>query len=159
MANNITRWAPFREMVTMQNLMDRFFEDNWRPFMDEDRMGASPLAIDVHEDASSYTITTELAGVKADDINVRQDGDFILIEAETHDQSDTQPGEGRRALIKERYYGRYSRRLRLPQNVDFDRAEANYQDGVLTLTLPKSARSQPRTIQVKSGGNGDNRKK
>ncbi len=64
--------------------------------------------------------------------------------------------ENQRTLIKERRYGRFSRRLRLPQNVDFAKAEANYEDGVLTLNLPKAAAEQPKTIQVKSKANGGN---
>ena len=154
MANNITRWNPFREMVTMQNMMDRLFDDNWRPFFEESNVGANPLALDVHEDERAYTISTDLPGVQADDIKVRQDGDYVVIEAETHDQF-SEPQEGRRSLVKERRYGRYSRRLRLPQNVNFDQADANYQDGVLTLTLPKAEEPKPKTIQVKAASNGN----
>ena len=151
MANNITRWNPVREMATMQNMMDRLFED-WRPFFDEGRasMTTNALALDVHEDDHNYVITTELPGVKSDQIQVRQEGDYLVIEGETHDEHESEEENGRRALIKERRFGRYSRRLRLPQDVDFDKAEATYQDGVLTLTLPKSEARQPRTIPVRT---------
>jgi HSP20 family protein len=149
MANGITRWNPIREMATMQNMMDRLFED-WRPFLDESRVGlpANALALDVHEDDQNYVITTELPGVKPDQIQVRQEGDYLVIEGETRDEQESDEKNGRRALIKERRFGRYSRRLRLPQDVNFDKAEASYQDGVLTLTLPKSEARQPRTIPV-----------
>ena len=151
MANGITRWNPVREMTTMQNMMDRLFED-WRPFFDEGRTGipANALALDVHEDDKSYIISTELPGVKPDQIQVRQEGEYLVIEGETHDENETEAQNGRRALVKERRFGRYSRRLRLPQNVDFDKSEATYQDGVLTLTLPKSEARQPRTIPVRT---------
>src|SRR5688572_3774789 len=111
MSNGITRWNPVREMVTMQNLMDRFFDD-WRPFFDEGRstMGASALALDVHEDDNSFLITTDLPGLKADQINIRQEGDYLIIEGETRDELET-PQEGQRPLVKERRYGRYSRRM------------------------------------------------
>ena len=151
MANGITRWNPVREMATMQNMMDRLFED-WRPFFEEGRTatGANPLALDVHEDDQSYIITTELPGVKSDEIQVRQEGDYLVIVAETHDEYESHEQSGRRALIRERRFGRYSRRLRLPQDVAYDKAEATYQDGVLTLTLPKSEERQPRTIPVRT---------
>ena len=157
MANGITRWSPLREMATMQNLMDRMFDD-WRPFFEEGRPAATAtaLALDVHEDEKSYIITTELPGVKSDQIQVRQEGDYLVIEGETRDESETEGGNGRRALIKERRYGRYSRRLRLPQDIDFEKSEATYQDGVLTLTLPKSEARQPRVIPVRAGHNGTN---
>jgi HSP20 family protein len=148
MSNSITRWNPFREMVNMQNMMDRFFED-WRPSSDEFwRSGANALALDVHEDDQAYTITTELPGVKPDDINVRQEDDYIVIEAETRSQ--TEGDQNKRPLVQERRYGHYSRRFRLPQNVNFEKSGATYQDGVLTLTLPKAPEAQPRTIPVRS---------
>ena len=153
MSNGITRWNPYRELMTVQNVMDRFFDD-WRPFFEEGRatMGANPLALDVHEDENSFLLTTDLPGLKPDQINIRQDGDFLVIEGETRDEFET-PAEGQRPLVKERRYGRYSRRLRLPQNVNFEQAEATYEDGVLKLRLPKAPQAQPRTIPVKHGSN------
>jgi HSP20 family protein len=145
----MTRFNPMREMQAMQTMMDRFFED-WRPFMDDTRMTANALALDVHEDDKSYLITTELPGLKPEDIHVRQEGDYLVIEGETRDESETEGTEGRRALIKERRYGHYSRRIRLPQDIDFDKADAAYQDGVLKLTLPKSEVRQPRTIPIRT---------
>jgi HSP20 family protein len=155
MSNSITRWNPMREMANMQNMMDRFFED-WRPFSNEFwQSGANALTLDIDEDDNSYTVTTELPGVKPEDIHVRQEGDYLLIEAETRSQ--TEGDENKRPLVRERRYGRYSRRLRLPQGVNFDEADANYENGVLTLTLPKAPQAQPRTITVRSGhSNGGN---
>lgn len=147
MSNSITRWNPFREMATVQNMMDRFFED-WRPFSDDFwRSGVNALALDVHEDDEAYTVSTELPGVKPEEINVRQEGDYLVIEAETRSQTESDPKK--RPLVQERRYGRYSRRLRLPQNIDFEKSSATYQDGVLTLTLPKAPEGQPRVIQVR----------
>ena len=155
MSNRITRWYPFRDIVAMQNAMDRMFDD-WRPFVNEGRMTqpGHALALDVHEDETQYIITTELPGMKAENINIKQEGEFLLIDAEMPET--TTERENQRTLIKERRYGRFSRRLRLPQNVDFAKAEANYEDGVLTLNLPKAAAEQPKTIQVKSKANGGN---
>ncbi len=147
MANTMTRWNPFRELAAMQSAMDRLFDD-WRPYMEEGRVVGNLLAIDAHEDEKSYVITTELPGVKSENINIRQEGEYLLIDAEIPET--TVEREGQRSLIKERRYGRFTRRLRLPQNVDFAKSEANYEDGVLTLTLPKAEQAQPRVIQVKS---------
>ena len=93
------------------------------------------LAIDVHEDDKQYTVTTELPGVKPENINVRQDGDYLLIEADIPEETTEKQDDNKRWLVRERRSGHFSRRIRLPQNVDFDKAEANYHDGVLTLTL------------------------
>lgn len=149
MATTITRWNPIREMATMQSMMDRLFED-WRPIFDANRPASNLLALDVHEDDMSYIITTELPGLKPEDIHVRQEGDYLVIEGETRDEKESENGNGRRALIKERRFGRYSRHLRLPQDIDFEKAEATYQDGVLTLTLPKAEERRPRIIPVRT---------
>lgn len=149
MTNSITRWNPMRDMATMQNMMDRFFED-WRPFSDEFfRSGVNSLALDVHEDDNAYSVSTELPGVKPEEIQIRHEGDYLVIEAETRSQSEGDANK--RPLVQERRYGRYSRRLRLPQNIDFQKAEANYENGVLTLTLPKAPNAQPQTIPVRAG--------
>src|SRR4051812_8600145 len=162
MANEMTRWNPFREMATMQNVFDRFFED-WQPFGNEwrpmfnDVANGNLLAIDAHEDDKQYTVMTELPGVKPENINVRQDGEYLLIEANIEEENNQQDEQNKRWLVRERRSGHFSRRIRLPQNVDFAKAEANYHDGVLTLTLPKSENAQPRQIPVKSGnGNASN---
>jgi HSP20 family protein len=154
MANEMTRWNPFREMANMQNVFDRFFED-WQPFSNDWRPifgeNSNLLAIDAHEDDKQYTVTTELPGVKPENINVRQDGDYLLIEANFQEENNQQDEQSKRWLVRERRSGHFSRRIRLPQNVDFSKAEANYHDGVLTLTLPKSEQAQPRQIPVKAG--------
>ncbi len=160
MANEITRWNPFREMANMQNTFDRFFDDwhpfsnDWRPFFGEG-LNANILAINAHEDDKQYTVTTELPGVKSENIHVSQDGDYLLIEADVPEETTEQQDENKRWLVRERRSGHFTRRIRLPQNVDFAKSEANYHDGVLTLTLPKSESAQPRQIPVKTGnGNG-----
>jgi HSP20 family protein len=154
MANSIIRWNPFREMAAMRNMMDRFFEDSWRPMLEDDdfNMDVNRMAIDLDEDDQSYNITTELPGVQADNIHVRLDGDYLLIEGEIPEQ--TVEREGKRALIKERRYGKYSRRIRLPQPVQSDKIEANFENGVLKLTLPKLEEVKPKMIPIKvNGGN------
>ena len=156
MANEITRWNPFREMANMQSTFDRFFDDwrpfslDWRPFFADVSQQGNWMALDVHEDDHQYVLTTDLPGVKSENINVRQDGDYLLIEANIPDET-TEKKDGERWLIKERRSGQYSRRVRLPQNINLDKAEATYHDGTLTLTLPKAENAQPRQIPVKAG--------
>ena len=148
MGNKIVHWNPFREMTTMQDMMDRFFEDRWRPFFEDDLMsfGGRTLSLDIHEDDDNYTVTTELPGVKVDDIHVRLDGDSLIIEGEI--QGEDTEKEGTQVLVQERRYGRYCRRVRLPQTIDSDKVEARYEDGILTLTLPKMEETKPHTIPI-----------
>jgi HSP20 family protein len=156
---NITRWNPIREMVAMQNVMDRMFDEtvrSIRPFGSfENGELANALALDVHEDDNTFTVTTSLPGVKSEDIHVNLHDDYLTIEAEMPETK--RESNNGRTLVQERAYGKYSRRIRLPQPVNADSVEANYEDGVLTLTLPKTENALPRSIPVKrlSGGSGN----
>ena len=158
---NITRWNPMREMVAMQNALDHMFDDTWRSWsgMDESVMGGN-LALDVQEDDNNYTVTTALPGVEVEHINIRLHNDMLTIEGEIPEKEVEK--EGKRSLLKERYYGRFSRSIRLPQPVNRDTVDASFENGVLTLTLPKSPEAQPKLIPVKAykeGGSGNGDKK
>ncbi|NJL55556.1 Hsp20/alpha crystallin family protein [bacterium] len=124
-------------MMAMQNAFDRMFEDNWRSFAE---MGGSALSLDIDEADDHYVVTTELPGIKAENINIRVHDGMLTIDAEMPER--TTEHEGKRALVRERRYGRFSRTIRLPQPVNIEQAEAQYQDGVLTLNLPKAAEAQ-----------------
>ncbi len=150
MSSELTRWNSYRELASMQNMMDRWFNQWNSNYADEGHVGANLLTLDIHENDQNYVVKTDLPGVKPDNIQIKQEGDYLLIDAEIPDH---EIEEGTRSLVKERRYGRYSRRIRLPEHVDFDKADASYNDGILTLTLPKAAEAQPKTIQVKAGSN------
>ncbi|MBI5930880.1 MAG: Hsp20/alpha crystallin family protein [Chloroflexi bacterium] len=136
-----------REMVAMQSALDRMFDETWRPL--EGRLSDFGLAVDVDENDQHYIVKTDLPGVQADHINVRMDGDYLMIEAEIPEQVEEKK-EGR-TLVKERRYGKFSRRIQIPQPIKVDEVEANFDNGVLTLTLPKSPEVQPRQISIKAG--------
>jgi HSP20 family protein len=149
MSSNLIRWSPLRDMAKMQSMMDRIFEDTWRPVFEDDGLNSNVLALDVHEDDDGYTVTTELPGVQADNIHVSMDGDYLVIEGEIPEQ--VVDKESSHALLKERRYGKYSRRIRLPQAVEGGKVEANYENGVLTLNLPKAEEVKPKMIPIKTG--------
>jgi HSP20 family protein len=88
-----------------------------------------------------------MPGMKPDDIRVRQEGEYLLIEGEVREETET--GGDQKPLIRERRFGRYSRRVRLPQPINVEQAEAQYDRGVLTLTLPKAPTAAPKQIPVR----------
>jgi HSP20 family protein len=106
------------------------------------------LAFDVHESDSAYTVVADLPGLTADQINVKLDDDVLTVSAEVQENRNS---DNARALLQERVYGKFSRSVRLPQPVARDQVEATYENGVLTLTLPKAPEAQPRLIAVKPG--------
>ncbi len=147
--SNIIRWEPGREMSEMRSMLDRFFDD-WRPFREEGfQSGSLALQLDIDEDDKAYTVRSNMPGLKPEDIRVRHEGEYLLIEGETHE--DTQTGGDKKPLVRERRFGRYSRRIHLPEHIDVEHAEATYEQGVLTLTLPKAPGVEPKQIAVKAG--------
>ena len=143
---NLTRWNPMREMAAMQSALDRLFENSLRGWQGEDVQGM--LALDVDETDDAYTVRTALPGVKPENVNIQIQNDMLTIDGEIPEQ--TTEKKNARSVMKERYYGRFSRTIRLPQPVNRDKVEALLENGILTLTLPKSPEAQPRMIQIKS---------
>ncbi len=137
-------WNPIREMATMQGALDRLFDESWHNTRAPAETGA--LALDVHESDSAYVVNAAVPGVSADAVNISLHDGVLTISGElpqpTHETS--------RALLLERSYGKFQRSIRLPLPVAQDNVEATIENGVLTLTLPKTAEAQPRTIPVKT---------
>lgn len=144
--SRIVRWNPFNEIVDMQRQLDRAFNDMNRRMTDNEwTTSSNALALDVTETDEHYQVEANLPGINAEDIDITLHENVLTITAEINR---TEQQEGSRALLNERYYGRFERSIRLPKSVDGDKVEANYQDGVLMLTLEKSEASRPRQIAV-----------
>lgn len=144
----LVRRMPLRDLAAMQNVVDRLFFDSVRGVSPAAEVEAQTLAVDVYETETGYSISANVPGVQPDDIQIRVVDNILTIVAEL--PQTTQPTEGARAQLLERPSGRFSRRIRLPQPVDFDHADAAYDRGVLSLTLPKRSEAQPKIITVKS---------
>ena len=146
MNNNVTRWNPFREMVDMQRQLDWVFDEMNRGLGDGEWMQSGNwLALDVHENGDVYIVEADLPGINIDDIDITLHENTLTITAELTRE---ELAEGNRRLLSERRYGRFQRSIRLDDTIDADNVEANYNNGVLMLTLPKSEASKPRQITV-----------
>lgn len=145
--SSLIRWNPFREMAAMQSAMDRLFDDAWRGWPTVSGMNLNSLAFDVHETDNAYTVTTALPGVKAEHINVKMQDGVLTVNAEIP-QPETP--ENTRPLMQERVWGHFSRSISLPHSVNSEQVEATYEDGILTLTLPKAPEAQPKLIAIKN---------
>ena len=86
MSNSIMRRNPLREMADMRNVMDRIFEQTWQPFFEQGELSENTLALDIHEDDQAYTVFTDMPGINPDNINVRLEGGFLLIEGQSAEQ-------------------------------------------------------------------------
>ncbi len=146
---DLVRWDPFREMMSLREAMDRLFEESFvrprdwlTPFE-----GAATLALDVFETDDDVTVRASIPGVKPEDIDITITGDTLTIKGETKEEKEDKKGNYH---LRERRYGAFQRSITLPTHVNADKAKAEFEHGVLTLTLPKLEEVKPRSIKIKA---------
>ena len=146
---NLVRWDPFRDMVSLRDAMDRLFEESFvRPRARlEPAEGTATLALDVHESDDDVTVKAAIPGVKPEDISISLTGDTLTIKGDTHEEKEKTEGSYH---MRERRYGAFERSISLPRKVDADKANADFENGVLTLTLPKVEEVKPKAITIKT---------
>jgi len=146
---NITRFDPFGEMVTLRQAMDRLFEDSFvNPLTLRPYNGDAPApALDVHETGDDIVITAALPGMKAEDVDITITGQTLSIRGEFKADEKVEKGQ---YLYRERRHGTFHRQLQLPVRVQGDAATASFEDGLLTLTIPKAEEVKPRQIEIKA---------
>jgi len=148
---NIVRWEPLREALSLRDAMDRLFTESFdRPFGGWDGEALSRLhavPVDVVENADEIVVKASIPGLRAEDIDISVVGDHLTIKGATKSESATKEGE---YLRRERRYGSFGRALTLPTAVVADKAKAEFENGVLTLTLPKVEEVKPKTIAIRT---------
>ena len=149
---DITRWEPFREMMSLRQAMDRLFEDALvRPFSpggwgEEGALGG--LDIDLYEKDDDLVVEAGLPGVKPEDVDISVQNNVLTIRGETGQE---QEGTRGRWHQRERRYGSFFRRIQLPAPVQIEKAEAKFDNGVLRLRLPKAEEARERRIPISAG--------
>lgn len=146
---NIVRWEPFRDLVSLREAMDRLLEDSFvspRGFLTQAR-GAGALPLDMYETDQDVIVKASVPGVKPDDIDITITGDVLSIKAETTEETEVKEGCYH---CHERRVGSFSRSVSLPVSIQADKAEAKFEHGILTLTLPKAEEIKPKSIKVKA---------
>ncbi len=150
----MTVWDPVRDFVSLRDAMDRLIEDSvvrtaGRPA--ERRVGGfCRPAADGWEDGDAIFVQMDLPGVNPDEVDVMYEQDALVISGEFVDRA-VGSDEEREWLMRERPCGQFQRRFALNVPLDLDAVSATYNDGVLTLRLPKSEATKPRKIEVKAG--------
>ena len=133
------------------NLFDDFFKEFApgffiKPLHGDPLPSAAQIKIDVSESDAAYTVLAEVPGVGKDDIHVSIDGSVVTLRAEIKQQDSQSSGE--KVLRSERYYGAVARSFQLPAEIDQAQAKAKYDNGVLTLTLPKKLPSAAQRLAI-----------
>jgi HSP20 family protein len=139
----ITPWRPFRELEDWERRFDDLFG---RPFgrWPVEEKGWMP-AVDVFEKEDKFVVKAELPGMKEDDIDVSVIGDTLSIKGEKKTETEIKDEDYYRC---ERSYGSFYRSIPIPSNVDANKIEASFEDGILEVALPKSAKVKPKKIAV-----------
>jgi len=145
---NVTRWNPLKTIARIDPATD--FEDFFRNFGLRPRWNEMAIAPDVRinvaETDVAYRVEAEIPGVDKSDIDVQVHGDQVSITAEV--KRETKEKEGEREIFTERSFGQVYRSFTLPGEVDSDKAAAHYENGVLTLQLPKKHNGNGRKVTV-----------
>ena len=149
----MTRWdrefPAFRGIHSLQNDMNRIFDEFFRG----DFLGNNTLftrdwnpAVDVVENKDNYVLNAELPGMNKDDVKITLENNVLTIRGEKKNEFEKKEGNYHRV---ERNYGSFERSFTIPGTVKADNIDAEYKDGVLTLTLPKAEEAKPKMIDVK----------
>lgn len=152
--SDLTRWDPFREMLTLRSAMDRW--------MDNALSGVSTnvstewagntwsVALDVNETADEYIVKASLPGLKPEDLDVTFNNGVLTLKGELKEEQESKEA---RWHLRERRYGTFTRSIQLPTSINGEAIQASYDAGVLTLVLPKLEEAKPRKIQITHGEN------
>jgi HSP20 family protein len=147
------RWDPWNEMLSLREAMNNLLEESFvRPRGGATQAGGVGLAVDVREDADTFTVKASVPGVDPADVDITVLGDTVRIHGERRSETEREGGEGQRWLVRERSVGTFDRAIALPTAVDPEGANAEFKDGVLTITLPKAETAKPRSIPVRGAG-------
>jgi HSP20 family protein len=140
----IRRWEPFAELMSLRDAMDRLFEEGFtRP---TELMGLGTMPIDVYQTDKDVIVKANIPGVKPDDIDINVVGDTLTIKGERKAEEKI---ERQNYFYQERRFGTFSRTLTLPVPVQTDKADARFENGVLTLTLPKAEEAKAKKIAIR----------
>ncbi|NPA26271.1 MAG: Hsp20/alpha crystallin family protein [Chloroflexi bacterium] len=147
----LARWDPFREMLSLERTLNRFLSEF-------DALFGRPLAVaeratltltpqvDLYETDDAIVVKAVMPGVKPEDVEITIAGDVLTLRGEIREEAEE---EGATYYLKERVFGTFQRSIRLPAPVIADQAEAIFENGVLTLILPKVEEARPKQIAIK----------
>jgi len=146
--SSLIRWEPFREMSSLRDVIDRMFDEGFaRPFSSAVFDGSGAPTMDLYQTDEEVVVKAALPGVKAEDVQISVTNGVLSIRGEVREDKEE---KGHTYHIRERRVGSFQRSVALPTEVNVDKARAEFEDGILQLTLPKAEQVKPKTITVKA---------
>jgi HSP20 family protein len=147
--SSLIRFDPEREFLSLRDAMNRLMEESFvLPSMIGEVRGSGRswgLAVDMYETNDNLIVKASVPGIKPEQLDVTVQGETLTIKGEAQDEQEREQG---RYHVRERRHGAFSRTLTLPFPIQNDKVQATFENGVLTLTLPKAEEIKPRNIKV-----------
>lgn len=145
---SLTRWEPFRNLVSTQDRFNQLFNETFaRAFGDQQEV--SPRAwvppVDIYETGEGLVLKAELPGINPEDVEIRVEDNTLYLKGERKFEKEVKEQNLHQV---ERSYGTFTRSFVLPSSVDSGKVAAEYQNGILTLTMPKREEAKPKTIKI-----------
>src|SRR5512146_2984885 len=138
----LTRWDPFRELATVQDRMNRLFQDSFGQTREEGLTTAAfAPAVDIYEDEHNITLKVEVPGIDEKDIDIRLENNTLTVRGERKFEKEEKEENFHRV---ERRYGSFFRAFTLPNTVDPESVNADYENGLLKIRLAKKAEAKPK---------------
>ncbi len=144
----LMRWDPWEEFRSIRRAMDRLWDEltgRREPGTLVEEVYTFP--VDVYETADALVVKAALPGLRPEDVDISVQGDQLTIRGEYRQEAEEEKGNYHRRELR---YGAFARRIPLPVQVDADKAEATFEHGLLTVTLPKTPEVRPKSIRVKA---------
>lgn len=145
---SLMRWYPFSDFRSLRRHTDRLFDDFFRgPRLVPWESAELAFPLDVYETEESLVVKAPLPGVRPEDVDISITDDILTIKGETKSEEEVERENYHRRELR---YGSFCRSVPLPTQVEHGKAEAAFEQGILTVTLPKTAEAKPKTIKVKA---------
>ena len=144
----IIRWSPVRDLMGLQDDMGSVFDEFFGDGKKMREMGLTRWnpRVDIFEEENRYELTADLPGIQKEDVKVEVRDNVLTLRGEKKMEEERKDKNYR---LSERYYGEFTRTFTLPENVDRNAIDAEYKDGVLHLSIPKTEKAKPKQIEVK----------
>lgn len=151
---NVDRSAPWSALGSWTRDFDQLFNEMdgmLVPFRSTRNEGLKPMTCDIHESESAYMLSLDIPGVSKEEIDVEFSGNHVTVSAERKQENTVKDVTTHRV---ERSFGVMQRTFALPEGVEADKIQANYENGVLYLAIPKAEAAKPKRIEISSGKSG-----